>query len=640
MLIKEGKTEIRVLKLVLKKAFLRDSKHAQLTVFIIIAMLFVGAAAGFFIFRGYLKSDTGIPASIEPVYANFLSCLEEEIRTGIAILESQAGYIELPDFEPGSPYMPFSSQLDFLGNPIPYWYYVSGNNVQKEQIPSKKDMENQMERFIENKIAGCRFDSYYEAGFEILQGEPKAEIKIGDDEVRVKLDMDFTVSNEDETASVSVHEVSVRSDLGRLYKAAREVYEAEQKTLFLENYSVDVLRLYAPVDGVEISCSPKTWIADEVFDQLGEAIEANTLALKSSGKKNDYFAVDALKGIDSGVEVRFLNSRKWPSSFEVSPSEGNVLIASPVGNQEGVGAMGFCYVPYHFVYNIRYPVLIQVYSGNGEEQEIFQFPVAVVIQGNKPRKALDATAAEVETPDLCKYKNTLVEINAYDTRLNPLEAEISYECLGVRCDIGKTSLTKPLSEEFPQCVNGYVIAKAEGFEDSKQMYSTTESGSVDIILDRLYEKEIEIKVDGKPYGKGAVVSFISDTSTKTLLYPEQKRINLSEGQYEIQVYIYRNSSLRLESSTKEQCIDVPQTGIKGVFGMTKEKCFNIEIPSQIISNALSGGGKERYYILEDELESSGKIEINAESLPLPRTIEQLQENYMLFESKGLDIYFR
>jgi len=61
------------------------------------------------------------------------------------------------------------------------------------------------------------------------------------------------------------------------------------------------------------------------------------------------------------------------------------LIANPVGNQPGLGVLCFCYVPYHFVYNIGYPVLIQVYSG----EEIFQFPVAVVVKGNKPREALD-----------------------------------------------------------------------------------------------------------------------------------------------------------------------------------------------------------------------------------------------------------
>ena len=55
---------------------------------------------------------------------------------------------------------------------------------------------------------------------------------------------------------------------------------------------------------------------------------------------------------------------------------------------------------------------------------------------------------------------------------------------------------------------------------------------------------------------------------------------------------------------------------------------------------LSGGGKENYYILESELSDSNVIEINAESLDLPKSIEELQDNYILFEEKDLEILFK
>ena len=616
----------------------RENKTAQLTIFIIIAIVLVGATVGFFMFRESFISEK-IPGNIEPIYTSFLFCLEGDTLAGIDILESQAGYISLPDFEPGSGYMPFSSQLDFLGNPIPYWYYVSGNNIQKEQVPSREDMEDHLEEFVETKITECIFDEYYEQGFEISQGEPKAKVSIRGNEVEVKLDMDLGIDNEEDNVLIRSHKVVVKSKLGNLYDSAKKIYEQEQRTLFLENYAVDTLRIYAPVDGVKLTCSPMTLSADEIFDELQEAIEANTLALKIKAgdyslkdKENKYFIVD----VSVDADVRFINSKEWASSFEVAPSEGNILIAKPVGNQPGLGILGFCYVPYHFVYNVKYPVLIQVQSG----EEIFQFPVAVVVQGNKPREALDVSAVEIKLPELCKYKNSLVKVNVYDTGLNPVEADISYECFGTNCEIGKTSLTTPLEEEFPQCVNGYILAKAEGFEDAKYLYSTTESGSVDIILDKLYELNIDLKLDNKIYTGDVIISFISDKSSKTIVYPEQKSVELSEGQYEIQVYIYRNSSIKLEETTHEQCVEVVQTGLGGLFGLTREKCFDIKIPSQIISNALSGGGKENYYILESELQSANTIEINAESLPLPKSIEQLQNNYLLFEDKNLEVYFK
>jgi len=607
------------------------NKRGQVTIFIIVAIIIVALFAGYFIFRDKI-SVSKIPASMEPVYTSFLSCLEEDTLVGIDILESQAGYISLPDFEPGSAYMPFSSQLNFLGNPIPYWYYVSGNNIQKEQVPSKRDMERELEDFIDTKVRNCIFDNYYEEGYEIYQGEPETKIDISENNIKVNLDMDLTLTKGDDSVLVKNHELTVESKLGALYDSALKIYEKEQEDLFLENYAVDVLRLYAPVDGVELTCSPQVWNADEVFDELQEAIEANTLALKTQGRSNDYFVVDA--GVNE--EVRFLNSKNWAHGFEVVPSEASLLIAQPVGNQPGLGILGFCYVPYHFVYNVRYPVLVQIYAG----EEIFQFPVAIVIQGNKPREALEGTTIGAELPEICEYKNTLIKIDTYDTDLNRVEADISYECFGAICEIGKTSATESIEEAFPQCVNGHIIAKAEGFEETRYLYSVVNSDTVNIVMDKLYRVNVDLKLDASSYNKDAIISFVSDEASKTVVYPQQRTVELGEGEYEIQVYIYENASLNLEAMTTEQCMEVPQTGVGGLFGLTKEQCFDVEIPAQIISNVLAGGGKETYYISEYELKDSTFIEINAGSLQLPESIEQLQENYMLFETKGLDITFR
>jgi len=611
---------------------MNKNKSGQVAIFIIIGIVIVGGAIVFYSFRDSIVGEK-IPVSIEPVYNNFLSCLESKTLTGIDILESQAGYIEVPDFEPGSRYMPFSSQLDFLGNPVPYWYYVSGNNIQKEQVPSKKEMENQLEVFIEERMNKCVFEEYYEQGFEINQGVPDVSVNILENSVNVKLDMEMSFEKGEDSVIVKNHDVEVNSKLGMLYDSAIKIYEKEQDDLFLENYAVDNLRLYAPVDGVELTCSPVIWNADEVFDELQKAIESNTLALKAengdyslSKEENKYFVTD----ISVNGNVRFINSKNWPNSFEVVPAEGNVLISEPVGNQQGLGVLGFCYVPYHFVYNVRYPVLIQVQEG----EEIFQFPVAVVIQGNRPRESLEINSQEIGVPELCKYKNTKTEVNVYDTKLNSIEAEISYDCFGVSCDIGKTK-SGSLTGDFPQCINGYVRVKADGFEDTKYLYSTVKSGSVDIVLDKLYELEVKLNKESD-----AVISFISEDVSKTIVYPGTKSVELSEGQYEISVYIYKNSSLNLVETVREQCVEVPQSGVGGLFGLTKDECFEVKMPAQIVSNALAGGGKENYYILESELAGSRVIEINAESLPTPKSIDELQNNYILFEDLGLGVQFR
>jgi hypothetical protein len=605
------------------------NKRGQVTIFIIIAMIIVAGVVGFLLFSQNMKI-TKIPASIQPVYNSFLSCLKDKTNVGISVLESQAGYIELPKFEPGNAHMPFSSQLNLFGNPIPYWYYVSRSNVQKEQIPSQSDMEKSLANFVEEKIIECNYDSYYQSGFDIIQGKPTASVSIKNSNVNVKLDMDLKITKGEDTVLVGNHEAVVKSNLGMLYNSAKTVYNKEQKELFLENYGVDILRLYAPVDGIDLSCSPRTWNAEDVFSQLKDAIETNTLALSTktpTTQNQKYFFVNT--GTSAGV--RFINSRNWSNSFEVLPSQGALLIAKPVGNQPGLGILGFCYVPYHFVYSIKYPVLVQVYSGD----EIFQFPISVVIQGNKPRVALNSTAGAV-TSELCNYQNTLTTIETYDTSMNPVNSEISYECFGENCDMGKTNSGK-LTTEFPQCVNGYVIAKADGFKETRYLYSTTQEGSATIVMDKLYTLNINLKIGEVSYNNKAIIYFDSVTDSKTVSYPDQKTVQLGEGEYNISVYVYKDSSIQLQQTTQQECTTVPNSGIGGFFGLTEKKCFDVTIPSQLISSILAGGGRQDTYFFENDLRNANTLEINADAFTIPKTIEELQASYTLFDSKGLEV---
>ena len=463
--------------------------------------------------------------------------------------------------------------------------------------------------------------------------EPKADVTINYVNVEVNLNMDMTLEKGNDTVLVKTHNKIINSNLGALYNSARKIYDYEQESFFLENYSIDAIRLYAPVDGVEISCSPKIWSADKVFDDIENALEQNIVVL-GSNLGNGYYKVDA--SLPADTEVRFLNDKRWPSTYEVAPSDGSILMANPVGNQQGLGILGFCYVPYHFVYNVRYPVLVQVQKGG----ETFQFPLAVVVEGNKPRESLDATAAEIGVPDLCQYKNTPLEVHAYDVNLASVDADISYRCFSESCSIGRTA-GGSLKGNFPQCVNGYIVAKAEGYEDGNLLYSTTSNaGIVNVFLQKSHELQVLLRVDGRTYNGDAVVTFTKDdNSTRTVVYPNQKDIKLSQGQYEVRVYLYKNSSIEFPETTKTQCIQVPSGGIGGFLGFTTEKCIDVKIPTQIVSSVLAGGGKQNYYVLENQLVSSDVIEINAPALPTPISLEQLQTNFILFDDNKLDISF-
>jgi len=605
------------------------------TLFIIIAVVIVAAVVTFFVVRNAIDSG-GITGSSDEVFAFFEACVESKTRNAISAAGSQGGYLEVPDFEPGTEYAPFSNQLDFLGVPVPYWYYVSGNGVVKEQVPSKSTIEKEMASYLDLELASCDFSSLREKGYDLEIGEISSDVRIFDREVRVSVSMPLSYERTDVSASRGNHDVSVVSEFGEFYNLAREIYDLEKEDAFLEFYTQDVLYNYAPVTGSEISCSPLIWNAQEVSDELREAISANVASLKLGG--DEYFSVDVV----SGKDVRFLYDERWPSRVEIWPAENNLLVAEPIGLEQGLGILGFCYIPYHFVYDIYHPVLVQIYN----DAEIFQFPVAVVIDKSVPRESL-VVSEPVDFGSLdafCSNANTEVSVNTFDSSLNPVEARISFECFNEVCSIGETEISggdAVLDGTFPQCSNGKVLAKAEGYVTGEATVSTNDASSVNVILDKLYEIDARVVLGGRDVSLSgssiAVVHFTSERYSTALVYPEQRSVKLAEGLYEVTAQVFSGASLVIPASSRRECVSVPKKGLLGVFGGTTEECFNVEIPSTTLDNALSGGGKNTELFLEDDLRFSSGMVIDVPLLPSPLSLDQLQQNYELFELQAVEV---
>jgi hypothetical protein len=558
------------------------SKRSQVTIFIIIAVVIVAGILVFFLLRNVVGGER-IPRQLEQAYTHYQECVREQTLTGANILGLQAGYIENPDFEPGSSYMPFSSQLSFLGNGVPYWYYISGNNIVKEQVPSKARIQTQLAKYIQENLENCDFLQYEEQGYVIGKESPEVTTVIEDNQIQVKVEQELIIHRENTTWTSNSHSVNVKSNLGKHYELARKIFLNWKETMFLENYGVDILRLYAPVDGSEITCTSKIWQVEKVREDLINALESNVPAIKIKDgyytlakKENKYFEQDI--GEDFDANINFLYLREWPLKMEVWPAEDGVLRADPIGLQEGLGMLGFCYVPYHFIYDFGFPVLIQVYNN----EEIFQFPLVVYIDKNKPREALDVEGMPDVVPELCDKKLNKMTVSTYNTNLQPVEANLRFKCFDTTCDIGRTRGAREatFSGSFPQCVNGYIIAQSQGYDAKKYLVKNLDEGLVVIILEKQYTLDFEVQKAGQK-AKQAVVSFNKNGSTKTISWPEQKQVTLTQGQYEIKTYVYDNTTIRLEGSTTQKCVDVPKSGFEGFLGATEEKCFTMDIPDQL-----------------------------------------------------------
>jgi hypothetical protein len=616
-----------------KRDFFKINKKGQITIFVILAIIIVAGIVLYFFISKPVNQE--IPVEFQPVYNYYLTCLEETAKQGISLLGEQAGYIEKPIFIPGSQYMPFSSQMNFLGQGVPYWLYVSGNNILREQVPKLSSMEKQLADYIKERVNYCDFSDFNLKGFDVLINEnPDIEVNIDDLEVNVKVKNSMGIYFEDSSVSLKQQDFSLKSKLGKFYKLALDVYNYEKRNVFLEKYALDVLRLYAPVDGTEITCKPKVFNEQAIKQNISEALAENIAALKLSGsyynlgeKNKNYFITNIGRSVDENVN--FIYSADMPTKIEIYGDK----VVQPVGLQEGLGILGFCYVPYHLIYDIGFPVLIQFF----DEKEMFQFPIAVIIERNKERQGFEGESALEISSDVCKYNSQPFSIYTYDSELNPLEANLRFKCINTECNLGESRIINGeavFEGNLPQCFNGFILANAKGYADTKYIVSSNEETTANVVLNKIHNLNLDL---GKEVDY-SIVTFSSDKYSTTLLYPETRNIELVEGLYNVSVFVYKNSSITLPASNERKCIKIPKSNILGLFGGGEdEKCFDMNIPSQNIEYALVGGGTTQEYITENQLRTGNKLNMAVQLFGTPKNTEELQQNYFELDSSKVYI---
>ena len=619
-------------------------KKAQIAIFVIIGIMIISVVSLIL----YLQTSSLVPLRLRPVESFFLGCVNDRALEGATILGEQGGYIDMPNFEAGSSEYPFTSQLNFFGSILPYWSYISGNGIYKQQVPSLSMLEQQLASYMSKNINSCDFSNFEKEGYVIEKSEkvPAITTRISENEITTAADWPLTISFGGISKRVETHNTKVSSSLGKLYSLAKKIYDNEQSSLFLENYTLDVITLYVPTTKVEISCAPKVWSEQQVILDLKNALAANIASIKLKGnyyrltkEENKYFEQDL--GTPVKNQVFLLYSAQFPANIKVWPSKDGIMRADPVGLQEGLGILGFCYVPYHFVYTVEYPVLVQLYD---EYSNIFQFPMLVVIDRNKPRGAVIAEQPETLEAELCKNKLEEVTVTTQDSSLKPTEASISFKCLDTICRIGETKFQQDeatLTALFPQCVNGFIVANKEGYAPAKLQVSTNEPAIVNVIMQPFYNVNLQLLKDSMPLSQNetAFVSFVSPDYGTSIYWPEQKSVKLVEGTYNVTAQFFRQGSITIGEEKTTKCTKVPAAGIIGVLGFEREECFDIILPAQTLTSLPGGGGNAGLSVSEEDLKFSKSLSISIPQQKIPGSVSELQDVFNLISTEKLKILF-
>jgi len=347
-----------------------------------------------------------------------------------------------------------------------------------------------------------------------------------------------------------------------------------------------------------------------------------------------------------GEQASFLYSPDWTGRFEVWPTKNNVMSAEPIGTQPGLGAMGFCYIPYKFVYDMYFPVLVQVYNPSNAE-DVFQFAYAVVISKNAAREAMQSPEYSPPEESMCEKANQEITVNTYGSNLEAVEADIEIKCLNDACSLGRTEFDNStgiasLKVMAPQCLNSIITASSAGYKDTTEIISTNTEAFVDIVMEKENTLGLEIYVDGNLINSDMSLLSINEMSnnlsfpSQTIAYPFKKEISLGEGDYNFDLKVFKNGNILVPSTTTRQCVKVPQTGVLGFFGLEDEKCTDITIPAQTLNNVLYAGGTLNQYITRSELQNARTMKVFAQSITLPSSAEEIGSNYD--EIAGKTIY--
>jgi len=604
----------RVLMLKLQKP-----RKAQVALFAIIAIIVVALAILTAIY--FVRKKPSLPEPIQNIESSYVECLKKIASYAKDEAMFKGGRIaEKPEMPEGNY---FSNSLNFMGKKIPYWLYYDFNGKLRQDVPSLQDIEQEISNYVYANSFLC--DDVLRAYQKELNIEWQKRLiavntKISDKAIEIALNAPLQIKKGNETYHIATHSFSIPSNLKRLYENARRIYEYEASHKIFENYTLDVISLYAPVTGFEIQCSPLIFKEQKIKKDIEDGIAVNFERIKFRGdyyglatKENIYFLNDVK--LDSNIYANILAPLK-PLKINVygaNADEGGIIKFDPVGNQPGIGVIGFCYVPYHLVYDVKFPLLVSLAYGN----EVFNFATTVVIERNGVKEMLEE--GETVQPYICNNANANAILYAYDQSGNGLDADFYFKCLDATCYIGKAKAGK-LETKTPQCVGGFVIARADGYADAKLQVDSNNDFMAALYLNKMYDVDIETNA------REALIMFEGE-QTAVLNYPEEKTAKLSAGKYRVTVYVFKDKNVSIAEKT-EICYDVPW------FFLSQKKCVQLE--SIGVDKVVVGGGTSEIE-LDEAMLKRGKLRIVAEQFGEPSTLDDIQKNYELIKTTELRI---
>jgi len=167
-------------------------KRAQVTIFIILAILIVGAIAGIFMFKDRIFSEQQYPSDILQIKNFVEDCLETTAENSLIRIGERGGYFLIFD-EPS------------IEGRIPY--YLEGN---KKSIPTKQEIELNLAGFVREELSFCilNFKDFRE-DFVIEHSLNKVETNILQGKTSFSLEYPITINKRGTETAYQLKDFSI-----------------------------------------------------------------------------------------------------------------------------------------------------------------------------------------------------------------------------------------------------------------------------------------------------------------------------------------------------------------------------------------------------------------------------------------------
>ncbi len=612
------------------------SKKAQVTLFIILGLLFLLALVLVIVFRKEvitIKPEELLPTKKGKIETFISNCLADAGQKALIRAGLQGGYVVVPlDIaNDGSRHLktsPFTV--------IPYWAY--GPSI---SIPPLDEIKAQIDDYVEQNVRPCLLDTEsFQQEFTLVEKSAiEADTQITNAKVLFNVHWDIEIR--DQAGEIITELIDHTADspikLKRVYETAKRIVEMEMQTLKLEDITQDLIALEhpdVPLAGLEVSCSKKKWEVAKVKATLQDLLRVNLRQLRVSGTdiiqfpdqfpyyQNHYIWNMGEDFNKPDVSVVFNYDNSYPFTFHVTPAEGQTMKSGMLGGTDLISFL--CLQNWKFTYDVSYPVQVRVRDET--TGYVFNIAFTVHLMRNLPNRNVPITARPSTTLDFadgetyCSLKRIPLTVRTWELVENPAQGiynaepldgvNVSITCIKYRCEMGTTKFNfaqqgyqSSLSLNFPHCIGGILRGQKGGYKETWTRVVTDAGAEADLYLAPLYVfpgtkvkvVKHEPMVPSTALPQLAPGKEISDTETALIQLTLRKPTDLPEQPFHQSSMMY---SKDLDTKIAEQ----------QKLELLAEADYTYELQIDVFDNqGLSGGYRINWTLPWDQLVSAKEL---------------------------------